>query len=62
VVTGRRRRVLRKNSGAQPKNHDQQIVLASNVAAEMELSVLAYSLTRVMNIVGVKPSIAAIVA
>jgi hypothetical protein len=32
------------------------------VAAEMALSVLAYNLTRVMNIVGVKPLIAAIVA
>jgi transposase len=32
------------------------------VAAEMALSVLAYNLTRVMNIVGIKPQIAAIVA
>jgi hypothetical protein len=32
------------------------------VATEMALSVLAYNLTRVMNIVGVKPMIAAIVA
>jgi hypothetical protein len=32
------------------------------VAAEMALSVLAYNLTRVMNIVGTKPLIAAIVA
>ena len=32
------------------------------VAAEMSLSVLAYNLTRVMNIVGIKPLIAAIVA
>ena len=32
------------------------------VATEMALSVLAYNLTRVMNIVGVKPLIAAIVA
>jgi Transposase DDE domain len=32
------------------------------VAAEMALSVLAYNLTRVMNIVGVRPLIAAIVA
>ena len=32
------------------------------VAAEMALSVLAYNLTRVMNIVGVKPLIAAIAA
>jgi Transposase DDE domain len=32
------------------------------VAAEMALSVLAYNLTRAMNIVGVKPLIAAIVA
>jgi len=32
------------------------------VAAEMALSVLAYNLTRVMNIVGIKPLIAAIVA
>ena len=31
------------------------------VAAEMALSVLAYNLTRVMNIVGVKTLIAAIV-
>jgi hypothetical protein len=31
-------------------------------AAEMALSVLAYNLTRVMNIVGVRPLIAAIVA
>jgi hypothetical protein len=31
------------------------------VAAEMALSVLAYNLTRVMNIVGIKPLIAAIV-
>ena len=30
------------------------------VAAEMALSVLAYNLTRVMNIVGIKPLIAAI--
>ena len=30
------------------------------VAAEMALSVLAYNLTRVMNIVGVKPLVAAI--
>jgi hypothetical protein len=30
------------------------------VAAEMALSVLAYNLTRVMNVVGVKPLIAAI--
>ena len=32
------------------------------VAAEMSLSVLAYNLTRVMNIIGIKPLIAAIVA
>ena len=32
------------------------------VAAEMALSVLAYNLTRVMNIVGIKPLMAAIVA
>jgi Transposase DDE domain len=32
------------------------------VAAEMALSILAYNLTRVMNIVGVKPLIAAIAA
>jgi hypothetical protein len=32
------------------------------VAAEMALSVLANNLTRVMNIVGIKPLIAAIVA
>jgi len=32
------------------------------VAAEMALAVLAYNLTRVMNIVGIKPLIAAIVA
>ena len=32
------------------------------VAAEMALSVLAYILTRVMNIVGIKPLMAAIVA
>ncbi len=32
------------------------------VAAEMALSVLAYNLTRVMNIVGIKPLIAAIEA
>jgi len=31
------------------------------VAAEMALSILAYNLTRVMNIVGIKPLIAAIV-
>jgi len=32
------------------------------VAAEMALSVLAYNLTRVMNIVGIKPLMAAITA
>lgn len=32
------------------------------VAAEMALSVLAYNLTRVMNIVGINPLMAAIVA
>jgi hypothetical protein len=32
------------------------------VAAEMALSVLAYNLTRVMNIIGTKPLIAAIAA
>jgi hypothetical protein len=32
------------------------------IAAEMALSVLAYNLTRVMNIVGIKPLIAAIAA
>ena len=32
------------------------------VAAEMALSVLAYNLTRVINIVGIKPLMAAIVA
>jgi hypothetical protein len=32
------------------------------VAAEMALSVLAYNLTPVMNIVGIKPLMAAIVA
>jgi Transposase DDE domain len=32
------------------------------VTAEMALSVLAYNLTRVMNIVGIKPRVAAIVA
>jgi transposase len=32
------------------------------VAAEMALSVLAYNLTRVMNIIGIKPMIAAIAA
>ncbi len=35
---------------------------SSKVAAEMALSVLAYNLTRVMNIVGTKPLIAAIAA
>jgi hypothetical protein len=35
---------------------------ASKSTAEMALSVLAYNLTRVMNIVGIKPLIAAIVA
>ena len=30
------------------------------VASEMALSVLAYSLTRVMNIIGIKPLMAAI--
>ena len=30
------------------------------VAAEMALSVLAYNLTRVMNIIGIRPLIAAI--
>jgi transposase len=33
-----------------------------NVAAEMALSVLAYNLTRALNIVGVKPMMAAIAA
>jgi hypothetical protein len=32
------------------------------VAGEMALSVLAYNLTRVINIVGIKPLIAAIAA
>ncbi len=32
------------------------------VAAEMALSVLAYNLTRAMNILGIRPLIAAIVA
>jgi len=32
------------------------------VAAEMALSVLAYNLTRVINIIGTKPLMAAIVA
>ena len=32
------------------------------VAAEMALSVLAYNLTRVMNIIGIKPLIAVIAA
>ena len=32
------------------------------IAAKMVLSVLAYNLTRVMNIVGIKPLIAAIAA
>ncbi len=32
------------------------------VAAEMALHVLAYNLTRVMNIIGIKPLIAAIKA
>jgi hypothetical protein len=36
--------------------------LLPKVAAEMALSVLAYNLTRVMNIVGTKPLMAAIVA
>ena len=31
-----------------------------NVATEMALSVLAYNLTRVMNIIGVRPLLAAI--
>jgi hypothetical protein len=34
----------------------------SKIAAEMALSVLAYNLTRVMNIVGIKPLMAAIEA
>jgi transposase len=33
-----------------------------NVAAEMALSVLAYNLTRAINIIGTKPLMAAIVA
>jgi hypothetical protein len=32
------------------------------VAAEMALSVLAYNLTRVMNVVGIKPLVAAFAA
>ena len=35
---------------------------AREVAAEMALSVLTYTLTRVLNIVGTKPLMAAIVA
>jgi hypothetical protein len=38
------------------------ISLAASSACEMALSALAYNLTRVMNIVGIKPLIAAIVA
>ena len=34
----------------------------SGLAAEMALSVLAYNLTRVMNILGIRPLIAAIAA
>jgi transposase len=34
----------------------------TKIAAEMALSVLAYNLTRAMNIAGIKPLIAAIVA
>ena len=32
----------------------------NNVRTEMALSVLAYNLTRVMNIIGIRPQIAAI--
>jgi hypothetical protein len=35
---------------------------AAKSSAEMALSVLAYNLTRLMNIVGIKPLIAAIAA
>jgi hypothetical protein len=36
--------------------------LKRRIVGEMALSVLAYDLTRVMNIAGIKPLIAAIVA
>jgi hypothetical protein len=35
-------------------------ISATKVAAEMAMHVLAYNLTRVMNIVGIKPLLAAI--
>ena len=37
-------------------------MLRTKVASEMALSVLAYNLTRVMNIVGIKPLMAALQA
>ncbi len=44
------------------KNGKARFVPMPKVAAEMALHVLAYNLTRVMNIIGIKPLIAAIKA
>jgi hypothetical protein len=52
---------VRHDEGAHGATHFLTKTLPK-VAAEMALSVLAYNLTRVMNIVGVKPLIAAIAA
>ena len=42
--------------------HFQMKTLPKDVSTEMALHVLAYNLTRVMNIVGIKPFLAAIQA
>jgi hypothetical protein len=64
-IAGPARRTRRRKTRApKPKtkveeSSDQGL---ARVAAEMALPVLAYNLTRVMNILGVKPLIAAIAA
>ena len=57
----RRSSILRHDEGTHGATHFLTKTLPK-VAAEMALSVLAYNLTRVMNIVGIKPLIAAIAA
>jgi hypothetical protein len=45
---------------SKPLRHVLDLKRLPNVATEMALNVLAYNLTRVMNIVGIKPLLAAI--
>jgi hypothetical protein len=62
VAVPKRRAEPRSTSMSRPRDRDRYFLMKTlpRVATEMTLHVLAYNLTRVMNIMGVQPLLAAI--